>query len=213
MARYDKLLKGAHMREKTVSLMPTWRHVFETPFSPVTGKRDKNPAFITTAYYTFYNSLINDIRLIETLEKEGYRGEFIIHPALIQEADTFAQNQTFKVVEDVSYQDIFRRSALVVTDYSSVAFDFAALQKPVVYTQFDRDDFFSAHTYSQGYFDYERDGFGPVCTSYDETVDEIIRLVKDGCQLNTKYAERVDRFFTPPISNCCEKTLAEILKL
>ena len=49
----------------------------------------------------------------------------------------------------------------MLTDYSSVAFDFAYLRKPIVYAHFDKEAFFSGeHSYTAGYFDYERDGFG-----------------------------------------------------
>ena len=48
----------------------------------------------------------------------------------------------------------------MVTDYASVAFDFARLGKPVVYTQFDRGIFVQNHISEPGYFDHERDGFG-----------------------------------------------------
>ena len=41
-----------------------------------------------------------------------------------------------------SYKDIFAQTDLMITDYSSVAFDFAYLRKPIVYSQFDRDSFF-----------------------------------------------------------------------
>ncbi|MEX6101942.1 CDP-glycerol glycerophosphotransferase family protein [Mammaliicoccus sciuri] len=34
---------------------------------------------------------------------------------------------------------LFKESKLMITDYSSVAFDFSFLEKPVIYYQFDRD--------------------------------------------------------------------------
>lgn len=49
----------------------------------------------------------------------------------------------------------------MVTDYSSVAFDFAYMKKSLVYAQFDREAFFEGQTYDEGYFNYETDGFGP----------------------------------------------------
>ena len=41
--------------------------------------------------------------------------------------------------------------------------DFIYLEKPVVYCHFDREQFFAGeHSYSKGYFEYERDGFGEI---------------------------------------------------
>ena len=60
-------------------------------------------------------------------------------------------------------QALYGQCALLVTDYSSVAFNTAYLDRPAVYFQFDREEMLrGAHVGRQGYFDYERDGFGPV---------------------------------------------------
>ena len=45
-------------------------------------------------------------------------------------------------------------------DYSSIAFDFAYMKKPLIYYQFDQDKYYTNH-FAKGYFDCERDGFGP----------------------------------------------------
>ena len=56
----------------------------------------------------------------------------------------------------------------MVTDYSSLGFEMAYLERPVVYFQFDQDTFFNgAHAYRQGTWRYERDGFGPVTLDAD----------------------------------------------
>ena len=63
-----------------------------------------------------------------------------------------------------------------MTDYSSSIYDFVYLRKPVVYTHFDEDEFFSgAHMYDKGYFDYEKDRFGQVAYHSDTTVEAIGR--------------------------------------
>lgn len=52
----------------------------------------------------------------------------------------------------------------MITDYSSVAFDFAYMKKSLVYAQFDREAFFEGQTYDEGYFNYETDGLsGMLC--------------------------------------------------
>ena len=62
-------------------------------------------------------------------------------------------------------QEIFASARVVVTDYSSMAFNAAYIDRPLVYFQFDPDTMFGGgHVGRQGYFEYERDGFGPVVT-------------------------------------------------
>jgi CDP-glycerol glycerophosphotransferase (TagB/SpsB family) len=85
---------------------------------------------------------------------------------------------------------------MIVTDYSSTAFDFAYLRKPLLYYQTDIDEFFSGvHTYSRGYFDYERDGFGEVTQDESVLVDKLIEYMQNGCQLKDVYRDRIDRTF------------------
>ena len=70
-----------------------------------------------------------------------------------------------------------RARALLVTDYSSVAFNAAYLDRPVVYYQFDRDDVVRGRApRRKGYFDYERDGFGPVARTHDEAIAAIVAV-------------------------------------
>jgi len=213
MSRYDKLLGSKSKTEQIILVMPTWRSSIAMSYDQFSGKRICNPNFTESQYYAFYNSLINNERLINELAKAGYKGRFVIHPALIQEADSFVGNSVFSIVKECKYSELFQLASLLVTDYSSVAFDFAILGKPVVYAQFDYESFYENHLYDQGYFDYQKDGFGPVCASLYETVDEIVRSVNNNCVLEDVYAERKKRFFNPPISDCREKTLQEILAI
>ena len=76
-------------------------------------------------------------------------------------------------------QDLLRRAAFLVTDYSSVAMDFAYMQKPLLYYQFDLDEF-RANQYKAGYFDFVRDGFGPVCTTEGEAAAALASWAERG---------------------------------
>lgn len=84
----------------------------------------------------------------------------------------------------------------------------------MIYCQFDREDFFrGGHVCVQGYFDYERDGFGEVTYDLESTVDKIIEYVENDCKLKDKYRERIDRFFAFNDQNNCQRVLEKILAL
>ncbi|EOI6809927.1 CDP-glycerol glycerophosphotransferase family protein, partial [Campylobacter jejuni] len=57
---------------------------------------------------------------------------------------------------EMSMQKLFCESSLMITDYSSAAFEMAVLKKPVIYYQFDKDEFFAKHTVQKKYFDYKK---------------------------------------------------------
>ena len=100
----------------------------------------------------------------------------------------------------------------MLTDYSSVAFDFAYLRKPIVYAQFDKEAFFSGeHSYTAGYFDYERDGFGECEYDLDSTIDTIIGYMENGCSMKEKYLERINRTFAFSDKNCCERVYKKLI--
>ena len=64
-------------------------------------------------------------------------------------------------MKNYDVQDLLKRSKILITDYSSVFYDFAYMKKEVIYYQFDYNDFFKKH-YEIGNFNFEKNGFGPI---------------------------------------------------
>lgn len=130
---------------------------------------------------------------ISTLFKKGanelrYRFQFKIHPAFYSLSEEFGFAENVLILpDDVSYKDIYAKSSLLVTDYSSSIYDFAYLRKPIVFCQFDCDGFFSGmHMGLKGSSNYEQDGFGEVEYDLDGTVNRIIEYMENGCELKEK---------------------------
>lgn len=214
-SRYDRLIDKS---EKIITIMPTWRDYLSNNNSNSSyfedGVKRYSDDFKQSSFFLFYNGLINNTKLIEAARHRGYKLRFMPHPNLISYIDWFDKNDMVEFCHiDTKYRNIFSTSQLVVTDYSSVAFDFAYLRKPVVYAQFDKEAFFGGHIYTQGYFDYERDGFGEVEYTLDDTVNRLIAYMEDNCQLKDKYRERIDNFFAYNDRNNCERIYNEIIGL
>lgn len=94
----------------------------------------------------------------------------------------------------------------MITDYSSVAFDFAYIKKPLIYYQ--NDDYH----YEKGYFDYETMGFGDIIQTEEELIDKIIEYIENNCQMEEKYQKRVDKFFKYTDKNNSKRVYEWILK-
>jgi CDP-glycerol glycerophosphotransferase (TagB/SpsB family) len=122
-------------------------------------------------------------------------------------------SEVFVSADKMTYQDVFSRASLLFTDFSSCQFDFAYLRKPVVYCHFDKEMFFSSHTYRPGYFDYERDGFGEVVYDVEEAVNLLVEYIESGCELKDSYKERIEGFFAFNDKNNCQRVLEDILKI
>jgi len=187
--RYDKLINNP---KKNIIIMPTWRK-FLTSEVNNNGIKNGNPTFTDSDFYNFYNRLITNRRLLEKANDLGYKIKLCLHPAIINLSNTFEEDGVVEVSKEIcDYRKELTQGSLLVTDYSSVAFDFAYLRKPVIYTQFDYEKVFSNHIYEKGYFHYRRDGFGPVCKDLKSSIREIIKTIEEGCELNQKYEERIN---------------------
>ena len=100
---------------------------------------------------------------------------------------------------------------LLITDFSSVFFDFAYMQKPVLYYQFDEEEYRASH-YAQGYFDYRRDGFGEVVTEETELLELLEQYLENDCSLKPEYRQRTEGFFTLHDMHNCERIYNEIIE-
>lgn len=210
LARFDYLENNP---KKQLLILPTWRRSISQSYESET-RSVYFDGFKETEYFHFYNQLINDPRLLEVMRKNGYDGVFCLHPIHEKQHIDFDGNDVFSINHGfVDYPKRFSEASLMVTDYSSVFFDFCYLKKPVIYAQFDKDAFFNGAVYDEGYFSYERDGFGPVCYDLDSTINEIIHVIENDCKMDLEYVSKTEVFYAFNDRNNCQRICDEILKL
>ena len=211
LPRFDNLYDE---RKGKITILPTWRKNLEGGRIGGSAQREYIFDFKDTDYFKFYNSLINDPRLLDAMRKHGFTGTFYLHPVFEGQFNDFKSNELIEVGTTVAdYQTLFRESDIMVTDFSSVAFDFAYLKKPLIYSQFDEATFYRDHSWDRGYFTYREDGFGPITNTVDETVDALIHYIETGCQMEDIYLKRVEAFFPYTDRNNCERVYNEIMKI
>ena len=165
--------------------------------------------YITSSkYFNTINSLINSKELIEIAKKYDYEIVFKPHPMVYEYINLFDTNDYIKIDNESTYQSLFRDSNLLITDYSSIAFDFSYMKKPVIYYQHDDD-----YNFEEGYFKYRTMGFGEVIENEDELINLIRDYLENDCQMQDKYAERVDTFYKYNDKNNCKRVYDAILNL
>lgn len=147
---------------------------------------------LDSEYYERLNSLINNEKLINHAKEKGYEIIFKLHPRLVEYIEFFDKNEYVTFDEVTRYHDLICDSALMVTDYSSVAFDFAYLKKPVIYYQYGDDYHFDVET---SFFDEEKYGFGDIFDDEEELVDKIIYYMDNDCTSEDKFKNHVDAFY------------------
>lgn len=212
LPRYDYLEDNP--APTLITVMPSWRRFLMQDQDTKSMGYPLVPNFTESDFYHFYNDLLNEKKLLEAASQYGYRLAFLPHPTLQPYLDVFHRNENVQFFGlETGYKEVYRKSAMVITDYSSAVFDAAYLYRPIVYAQFDKDVFFAGeHIYQKGYFDYERDGFGEVEYTYESTVERIIEYIKNGCHMKPVYRERVDHFFAYRDRNNCQRVYDKIME-
>ncbi len=205
MARFDNLYVP-HIVENTLLVMPTWRHWLFSSEKKLPN--DNSNSFCQSDYFRAYVNLLSDELLLQYLRDKKYKMTFFIHYAMQNYIGKFKslENDVVTIADRNSYdvQDLLMRSKLLITDYSSVFFDFAYMNKPVIYFQFDKQQYRENH-YVEGYFSYEDDGFGPCFERIEDMKQYIYDMVDNQCPQPEKYNCRVNEFFDLRDNHNCER--------
>ncbi|EGX6882919.1 capsular biosynthesis protein, partial [Campylobacter lari] len=204
-ARHDVLLKNNKSDTKRILIMPTWRANIVGNITNF-NKRDLKENFKQSEYFQKWNSLLNNNNLKKLCELYSYAIVFNPHPNIMPYLKEFDIPPYIKIAnQNESLQMLFCNSSLMITDYSSVAFEMAYLEKPVIYYQFDKEEFFTSHTLQKGYFDYKKDGFGPVVENQENLLKELEILLKNNYKPFGIYKNNIDLTFVFKDRRCCER--------
>ncbi|MYS16325.1 glycosyltransferase [Streptomyces sp. SID4982] len=189
---------------RRVLVMPTWRRDIVAPSYNKAAKPEI--PFAASEYYRFFSALLRDERLLAALQRHDVQLEFMPHYEIRPYLKHFRIDHPSITVSTTGrdVQLAMRECSMLVTDYSSVFFDVAYMGKPIVYTNFDDESFYSKH-YKRGYFDLGRDGFGPACATVDHAVEEIIGSIERGFEVEPQYRRRAEEFFVLRDTNNCRR--------
>ena len=196
--RFDNLKTDTNTKRQ-ILIAPSWRSELHN----MTVK------YITASeYFKTLNSLINNDDLIRIAEKYDYEIIFKPHPMVYEYIELFDTNDYVTIDENTTYQDLFKTSDLLITDYSSIAFDFSYIKKPVIYYQPDDD-----YNFEEGYFKYKTMGFGEVVKDEETLIDITGKYLENNCQMKEEYKKRVDTFYKYNDKNNCRRVYEAILNM
>ena len=179
LPRYDSLSNESD--KKQILIMPSWRR----SLIHATEKQIQK-----SEYFLRFNSLINNKKLINLAKSFGYKIIFKPHPNTFEFIDLFDTNDFVIIDEKSKYQELFNNSSLLITDYSSLSFDFAYLKKPIIYYQYSND-----YHFDNNFFVYETMGFGEVIKDEDDLINLIEDYLHDDCKIKDIYLKRSNSFY------------------
>lgn len=192
-ARFDNLHNKNYKNQ--ILLMPTWRSWIQSSSWNDGDKENSKNDFLNSEYYIKFNQIINSKKIDEILNKHNINLVFYPHYEMQCYIDLFTTKSKNIVIankDKYDVQQLLKESQILITDYSSVAFDFGYMRKPVIYYQFDSEKYYNSH-YSKGYYDYDKDGFGPVVEELGELEIYLERILNRDTDYS--YENRCELFF------------------
>lgn len=135
LPRFDNLPLKPDRKIKKILIMPTWRDWLNSDY-----------AFNNSEYMQRYLNLINNKKVEELLEKYNVEINFYPH----YRSQNFFKYHLDNTKGKINYitfgkktvQELLIDHDILITDYSSVSFDFSYMQKPVIFFHFDVERFF-----------------------------------------------------------------------
>lgn len=114
---------------------------------------------------------INIDKIYKSLKKDEI---FIIknHP-FVKETFNIKKEQSDKILDFTLYQDINQLlliTDLLITDYSSTIFEYALLDKPIIFYVPDFEEYRNSRDF---YYDFDEYTYGEVCKNFEELVQKM----------------------------------------
>ncbi len=218
--RHDRLWRVGQstppQARRKLLFMPTWRVNLLGDRIGQSNARVLREDFWETDYARAWRAVLESDRLRKAAATHNYEITFIPHPNMQDYLHGSPMSDHIAVhrFADIDIAQTIAEGALLVTDYSSLAFEAAYLNRPIVYYQFDEAEFFSGeHVYTKGTWSYRDDGFGPVCAEAEETLDSVIGLIESDCTPASIYADRMERTFPFRDGECSRRTYEAVAAL
>lgn len=171
LARFDYLTQNE--KPQDILLMPTWRDWINT-----------DDQFIKSEYHNRYISLLKSEKLLNLLEEYNCILNFYPHyraqEYFIREFNDYSDRVNFIKLGSKTVQQLLIEHSLLITDYSSVSFDFILMNKPVIYYHFDVKRFFRKGILRP----VEETFIGEIATNEENLVNYIEQALKSNMAKN-----------------------------
>ncbi|WP_107851187.1 CDP-glycerol glycerophosphotransferase family protein [Oceanimonas marisflavi] len=201
--RFDDLVDFCE-EKKTITFMPTYRD----------GEDNlEHDAFKSTSLYKATKRLMIDEKLLNSLEEKNIKLVIYLHQNIQKYSDSLDgfSSKNVSVAKQGRYtvQDLLKRSSLLITDYSSVFFDFVYMKKPFISYQFDYDEFISSRK-EKAFIDFKKDIPGTVVSDHNSLIEKIIENINNEFTFSMKDEKKASRFFSFYDQKNCERVFEAI---
>lgn len=202
LARFD-FLNPKDKDKKEILWMPTWREwLIES---------DDN--FLDSKFFKIYSGLLNNMQLNRLLQDNDVKIKFVLHVEMLKYARYFKTISDYIEIlspDEVDIQDLIKTSKMLITDYSSIAFDFAFQNKPIMFYQFDLEDYL---IHRGSYVDMNKDLPGYQVKSDQHFISKLEEIIKNDFIIENAIGLRKKKYFDYVDKENCKRIYNEIKNL
>jgi len=193
--RYDILIKNRtiEVKEKKIIYMPTFRGAVGSNFTLY--------GFDFTNIDTFLKDL--GLKLDIKLHTFNRPSEELLNK--------INKSNNISILDDVEIYETIHEYSILITDYSSIFFDFLLLDRPIIFAPFDKDIYLKKDR--EFYFNYEDITPGPKAKNWNDIL-KYIKLFNDSKDIYRQDRDKIkNRFHKYIDTKNCERTYKEILRI
>jgi len=195
--RNDQLIEAAAIQSvgaiRRIIYMPTFRG-------------DENSGFDLFSQYSFSTEDFDRL-LIE----KGLQLHIKLHPFNYPSAglmSSIEKTNNISLLECDDIYEVLQKYQLLITDYSSIYFDYLMLNRPIIFAPFDKDSYLGQQ---RGfYFDYDEVTPGPKAKNWPEVLELIAKFTDDPTWFSEERKKVGVRFHSIQDSSNCSRLYSEI---
>ena len=200
-ARYDNLPTDEPASTRDILFTPTWRDWIK-------ADRDN---FTKSDYFLNIMNFLDDERLNKALEEKDVNIKFYMHHLMHEFIDDVRKNITGNRIifldKGVTLADEIRKSAANITDYSSVAIDFLYMNRPIMFYQFDVEEYKEK---VDSYIDLDNEMFGKLAYNKDSAVEGILEIIENNFEVSESQKRERNKFFRYNDNKNCDRIYSAI---
>lgn len=209
MPRFD-FNETKNKPEKKILFSPSWRKNLIGNYIN-NRRRMMKGQFLNSVFYKSINEFLNSKELHDMLEKYDFTLDFKNHPIFECYNDLFTiDSDRIHICSESVKIDEYQ---IMITDYSSIVFDFVYLNRPIIYFVPDFEQFEAGVTHTYRQLDLPlKEGFGPICYHTQALTEELITLLKNNCEPEKIYTDRMSDFFLHRDNKNCDRLYDYLIK-
>ena len=181
--RYDKLY-NANVREKEIFFMPTWRPWLKNNVDDIQK----------TEYFKNIINLLQQQTVNQFLKIKDIKMSVYIHQLMHEYFDKFNdvkfEGNINILPKDAEITKEIMKSNMLITDYSSIAYDYLYMDMPILFYQFDKDEY---EKKIGSYIDLNNDLFGEVAYTTKECVEKIVKIINNDFKHLEDISKKVEK--------------------